>query len=256
MARATVASGEQVRIEGVRPVIEAVRARRRRVWRVELPEPARTPGLRELRDLLVERGIPAVPGREVVGWAEPFPEEPFEQLLLGSPVDFLVALDHVTDVGNLGSIARSAETAGCTGLLLEHRNAPPIREGALRASSGALEHLRVGRAPNLGRALELLRSEGFTVLAAVPGARRLDELGPGRLAGRIAWVFGSEDRGVRSGLLSHADEAVGIPVRGQIASLGVAAAAAFLLHRTAELRAAALPLLPTDLRAGAGRGRQ
>ena len=229
---------DSVRIEGARPIIEAIRAGRRRVWRVELPESERSEGLRELRALADERGIPCGAGREVGAWADPFPEEPFEQLLLAAPVEFLVALDQVTDVGNLGSIARSAETAGCGALLLEHRNAPPIREGALRASAGALEHLRVGRTPSLRRALELLRSEGFAVLGAAPGGRPFRELDPERLRGRLVWVFGSEDRGLRPSVLAQADEVVGIGVRGRIESLGVAAAAAFLLHRTAEIRAA------------------
>jgi tRNA G18 (ribose-2'-O)-methylase SpoU len=238
MNRAPAGPDARVRIEGARPVIEALRAGRRRIWRIELPEAARSPGLRELMELVAQRAIATEKGRDVVAWADPFPEEPVEQLLLAEPIDFAVALDRVTDVGNLGSIARSAETAGCGGLVLEHRNAPPIHAGALRASAGALEHLRVGRAPNLGRALELLRSEGFTVLAAVPGGPALDEIALERLAGPLVWLFGSEDRGVRESLVARA-EPVGIPVRGRIASLGVAAAAAFLLHRTAELRGAA-----------------
>jgi 23S rRNA (guanosine2251-2'-O)-methyltransferase len=223
------------RIEGVRPVLEALRAGRRRVWRVELPE-LRTPGARALREEVERLGVPCSAGAEALAWAEPFPEEPFEQLLLREPVEFLVALDRVTDVGNLGAIARSAETAGCDGLLLEQRHAPPLREGALRASAGALEHLRVGRAPNLGRALDLLRAEGFAVFAAAPGGAPLGPADLPRLKGRLAWVFGSEDRGLRERILGRVDRTVGIPLRGSVESLGVAAAAAFLLHRSAELR--------------------
>jgi 23S rRNA (guanosine2251-2'-O)-methyltransferase len=238
MAGAKAGPPGAVRIDGVRPVLEVLRAGRRRVWRVELPEVLRSPGVRELHDEVSRRGVPVASGAEVLAWAEPFPEEAFEQLLVRDPVEFLVALDRVTDVGNLGAIARSAETAGCGGLLLEQRHAPPLREGALRASAGALEHLRVGRTPNLRRALELLRAEGFAVLVAAAGGPPLQPADRSLLAGRLVWVFGSEDRGVRGAIEQRADRIAGIPLRGRVESLGVAAAAAFLLHRTAELRGA------------------
>ena len=224
-------------IEGVRPVIEAIRAGRRRVHYVELELDGKTPGLRELQNLVREQGIPTRSGKgEVVAAADPYPEEPFEALLDGERPRLLVALDRVTDVGNLGSIARSAEAAGASGLVLEHRYAPAIGPGALRASAGALEFLRVGRAPNLRRALDLARGEGMQVLVAEPGGRPLEELGAEIFQGDLVWVFGSEERGVRPGIRALAREQVAIPQHGQVASLGVAAAAAYLLLRTASMR--------------------
>jgi 23S rRNA (guanosine2251-2'-O)-methyltransferase len=128
--------------------------------------------------------------------------------------------------------------AGATGLVLEHRHAPPIAAGALRASAGALEHLRVGRTPNLARALDLAVEEGFTVLVAEAGAPPLDRLSARVLCGDLVWVLGSEDRGTRAGVRRRASASVGIPLRGRTASLGVAAAAAYLLLRTSEVRQA------------------
>ncbi len=228
------------RIEGVRPVIEAIRSGRRRVLAVWLPNEPRTPAQRELEDLVRSQRIArhdAGPGTGGVrASAEPFPEEPYEDLLMGASPRLLVALDRVTDVGNLGSIARSAEVAGATGLVLEDRRSPPIGPGALRASAGALEHLRVGRAPNLGRALDLARGEGFVVLAAEPGGDPVESLPAELLAGDLVWVFGSEDAGLRPGVGRRADHRVGIARHGRIESLGVAAAAAYLLQRTAEMR--------------------
>jgi len=225
-------------IEGVRAASEAIRAARRPVLELWLPRDDRSPGLRALRELAQARGIPVREGREVRARAAPFPEEPFEDLLTQARVGFLVALDRVTDVGNLGAIARSAECAGVGGLVLEHRHAPPITAGALRASAGALEHLRVGRTPNLRSALRLARAEGYTVAAATPEGVPIGELPPRALDGDLLWVFGSEDRGLRTGVLEAADLRVAIPLRGRVESLGVAAAAAVLLHRTAEERSA------------------
>ncbi len=220
--------------------MEAIRAGRRQVHEVSLPAGRGSPGLRELEALLRERRIPILPvgrgGNGVVARADPYPEEPFEALLDDPRPRLLVALDGVTDVGNLGSIARSAETAGATGLVLEQRRSPPVDAGALRSSAGALEHLRVGRTPNLPRALELAAREGLTVLAADPGGDPLEALGADLLRGELVWVFGSEDRGLRRAVWERAEHRVGIASEGRVASLGVAAAAAYLLLRTRDLR--------------------
>jgi 23S rRNA (guanosine2251-2'-O)-methyltransferase len=199
----------------------------------------RSAGAKELASLARASGIPTVPNRDQSVWADadPYPEEPFEALLEAAGSRYLVALDGVTDVGNLGSIARSADAAGFSGLLLEQRNAPPIGTGALRASSGALEYLRVGRAPNLGRALDVCAAEGLGVLVADPGGVPFPELPGGLVRGELVWVFGSEERGVRQGIRDRATFRVGIPQAGRVGSLGVAAAAAYLLLRTHEERA-------------------
>jgi tRNA G18 (ribose-2'-O)-methylase SpoU len=122
--------------------------------------------------------------------------------------------------------------------VLEHRHSPPIEPGALRASAGALERLRVGRTPHLGRALDLARTEGLRVVAAHPGGEPMEGLEPGLLSADLVWVFGSEDRGLRRSVLERAEIHVGIPLAPHLDSLGVAAAAAYLLLRTAEARRA------------------
>lgn len=230
----------RVRIEGVRAIIEAIQAGRRQVHSVTVSEGPGGPATRELYGLVRTRGISLELGRlgplRAAAEADPFPEEAFESLLIDERPRFLVALDRVTDVGNLGSIARSAECAGVTGLVLEHRRAPPVEPGALRVSAGAMEYLRVGRTPHLNRALELASREGVRVLAAEPGGSPIEDLPPDLLAGEIALVFGSEDRGLRERLRAQADHRIGIPLAGRVGSLGVAAAAAYLLLRVAEAR--------------------
>lgn len=229
----------RVRIEGARPVIEAIRAGRRGVLEVTLPTGASRPALAELEQAVREAGIPVrrgEPGEPVSAVAEPFPEETLEQVLVDARPRFLVALDRVTDVGNLGSIARSAEAAGATALVLEHRRAPALGPGVLRASAGAIEHLRVARTPNLGRGLRLAGREGLAVLVAEAGGRPLAELDAELLVGELVWVFGSEDRGTRQRLRQLATHVVGIPLEGAVKALNVASAAAYLLLRTAELR--------------------
>ena len=99
-------------IEGARPVIEALRARRRKIHEVSLPEGDGSPARRELEAVLAGRGIPVrVSGANqgIRALADPYLEEDFEVLLSSGSPRLLVALDRVTDVGNLGSIARTAE---------------------------------------------------------------------------------------------------------------------------------------------------
>ncbi len=207
------------------------------------PGPGQGPrqGLQELERLVREAGISTrsgAAGHGVVASAEPLPEESFEDVLIDDRPRFLVALDRVTDVGNLGSVARSAEAAGVTALVLEQRRAPPIGPGALRASAGALEHLRVGRTPNLRRALELAAAEGLSVLVAEAGGRPIEAIPPDLVTGELVWVFGSEERGTRARVRELATEVIGIPLSGSVQALNVGAAAAYLLLRTAELRRA------------------
>ncbi len=239
-------TGERVRIEGVRPIIEAIRARRRKVHHVGLPDEQSTPGLRDLAERVTEAGI-STESTTGPPWADadPYREEAAEELLVHTDARFLVALDRLTDVGNLGSILRSAEIAGVTGIALEHRRSPPIAAGVLRASAGAVEHLRLGRTPNLRKFLEIASAEGLRILVADGSGESIDSVDSGCFRGDIAWVFGSEDRGVKQGIREMADRCIAIPQSGRIGSLGVAAAAAHLLLRTAEHRRAKQPLNPS-----------
>jgi len=233
---------EEEWIEGARPVLEALRAGRRKLLEVWIPRQARSAAQRELLERVEACGLKRHEvelAREIRARARPLPESSLEDLLIALPAPrYLVALDGVTDVGNLGSIARSAETAGVQGLVLELRNSPPMSAAALRVSSGALEHLAVARTPNLGRALDLAIQEGMKVLAADLGGDPLSDLTAEEASGDLLWVFGSEDHGIRSGVLRRAQRRLAIPVRGRVESLGVAAAAAVMLHHTATLRMA------------------
>ncbi len=222
-------------------MLEALRAGRRRIHRIVIAPGSGSPGLRALESAAREAGVEV--SREQLGplravaEADRLPEESFEDLLSRPAPRFLVGLDRVTDVGNLGSIARSAEVAGVRGLVLEHRHAPPLEPGALRASAGALEHLPVGRSPRLSSALDLASKEGLLVLGADPEGPPISEIDPERIrSGEIFVIFGSEDRGLRVSIRDRLDHRVGIPLAGRVASLGVAAAAAHILLRIAEIR--------------------
>jgi 23S rRNA (guanosine2251-2'-O)-methyltransferase len=142
----------------------------------------------------------------------------------------LVALDGVEDPRNLGAIARVAEAAGATGLLMTERRSPPLGPVASRASAGALEWLPVCRVPNLVRALERLKKRGLWVVGADPDAvQTLFEIPDRLLAGDLVVLLGAEGRGLRPSVREAVDHPVRIPMRGRVESLNVASAAAVLL---------------------------
>lgn len=152
----------------------------------------------------------------------------------GEP-SLVVLLDGIEDPQNLGAVLRSAEAAGAHGVFVPERRAVGLTGAVAKASAGALEHLLVGRAPNLSRLIERLQAEGLWVYALAPGATlpytALDLRRP------VALVFGAEGKGIRPGVLEKCDERAGIPMRGRVESLNVSAAAAIVLYEAIRQRA-------------------
>lgn len=249
---------ERIQLTGIQAVREALRARRRPLYRLLLrPGPVRAE-VADLERLAEAAGVPVesrdaggaeprgrrggrsggdVPHPGVVLEAGPLPELPLETLAAAAtgPHTTLVALDGVEDPQNLGAIARVADAAGAAGLVLTRRRAPPLSAAVARASAGAIEWIPAARVANLGRALEQLQREGFWTFGADPeGAEGLFALPDRALRGRRVLVLGAEGRGLRPGVARRLDHRVRIPMHGQVASLNVAAAAAVVLFELAR----------------------
>jgi 23S rRNA (guanosine2251-2'-O)-methyltransferase len=238
-------------ISGLHAVREALRARRRALHRLRVRKGDRRPPLAELLALAAAAGVPleeveadelarrAGPGvahQGVVLSAGGLPEVSLAALAArGDPPRTLVALDGVLDPQNLGAIARVAEAAGATGLLLTRRRAPPLGPSVARASAGAIEWLPVARVVNLSRALRELKDRGFWVFGAQPDAADdLFRLPPRVLRGDRVVVLGAEGPGIRTGVCRAVDHRVRIPMAGRIRSLNVSTAAAVVLFELAR----------------------
>lgn len=231
-----------MRLYGVHPVREALRARRRRLDRLHLRPGARGPELDDLRRLAAEAGVPIleeaafaedpeVNTQGVVLEAGPLPEHSLADLALrGDAPRMIVALDRVEDPQNVGAIARVAEAAGASGMVLTRRHAPPLTAAVARASAGAIEWLPTARVANLRNGLNLLKEKGFWVFGAEAGCGvSLFELPDHLLTGHRVVVLGAEGRGMRPGTAALVDHRVEIPMAGSVASLNVSAAAAVIL---------------------------
>ena len=144
---------------------------------------------------------------------------------------FLVALDGVTDPGNLGALLRSAECAGVTGVVLPRHRATHVTPTVTKAAAGAIEHLPMAVVGGLPSALLQLRDQGVPVLGLDgAGDRSLFDLDL-PVDGPICLVLGAEGRGLSRLVRQRCDELVAIPLLGHLASLNVAAAARARLLR-------------------------
>lgn len=147
----------------------------------------------------------------------------------------LLALDGITDPGNLGSLLRSAEAAGAHGALIPGRRAADVTPVVEKASAGALEHLILDRVGNLPRALEDLRAAGLWLVGLhgdAPGTIWSCEL----LTEPVVLVVGAEGRGLSRLIAERADALVRIPMAGRIESLNAASAGAVALFEAARRR--------------------
>jgi 23S rRNA (guanosine2251-2'-O)-methyltransferase len=147
---------------------------------------------------------------------------------------FLVYLDNVTDVRNLGAIARSAECAGADALILPQQGSAPINQDAIKTSAGALLRLPVCKVNNPKTFINTIKAHDIKIYSASEKASTLytqinaDEA--------LMLVMGNEEHGVSSTMLKMSDELMKIPMKGDIESLNVSAAASVLLFEVVRQR--------------------
>jgi 23S rRNA (guanosine2251-2'-O)-methyltransferase len=154
--------------------------------------------------------------------------------LLATANPFLVALDQVQDPQNLGSICRTAECAGATGLVIPERRAAEVTAAVGKASAGAVEHLPIARVRNLTDFLIAAKAAGCWCYGAdAAGKTSYAEIDYG---GGVVIVLGSEGQGMRPRVAAACDALIALPLLGKIESLGVSAAAAILAYEVARGR--------------------
>lgn len=148
---------------------------------------------------------------------------------------FLV-VDRVTDVRNFGAMARTADCAGLTGIIIGDKGNAPITGDAVKTSAGALNYLPVCKVPDVRKIISLLKQNGIKVVACTEKAT--DDVYASNLTGPLAIIVGSEEDGISPDLLKVADQLVKIPMFGNIASLNVSVAAAISMYEAVRQRQA------------------
>ncbi|MEW6278903.1 MAG: 23S rRNA (guanosine(2251)-2'-O)-methyltransferase RlmB [Candidatus Eremiobacterota bacterium] len=161
-------------------------------------------------------------------------QEVFEAAAASPRLALVLALDGVQDPQNLGALIRTAEAAGCHGLVLEARGSCGLTATVSRAAAGADEHLPVSRVVGLHRTLADCAASGFSVVASDPAGTLPYWEAP--MTEPTVLVLGAEGRGLTRAVLEACTHRVRIPMLGRVESLNVAAAGAVLLFEAARQR--------------------
>lgn len=237
-------------IYGLRPVMEAIDAGRE-IERLLVQQGLKGELITELMKLVSLHHIPVqqvplarlnqFPARNhqgVIAFISPISYYPVEDIIPGlfesgkAPV--ILVLDGLTDVRNVGAIARTAECAGVDALLIPSRGFAQINADAVKTSAGALARIPVCRTPNLYRTCQYLKNSGLQLVACTEKGSELyhqvSYLPP------TALVMGAEDTGISRDLLKLADRLVRIPILGEILSLNVSVATGVVLFELVRQR--------------------
>lgn len=241
-------------IYGLRPVIEAVRSGKR-IDRIFFQTNLQGRLFNELKEEIARSGIKInqqyVPVEKLdrlthrqnhQGVVAQLPlieyhdlEQVLDEVVEKGENPFLLMLDGVTDVRNLGAIARSAECAGVHALILPQQSTAPVNQDAIKTSAGALLRLPVCRTDNAKTVVRLIQTLGLRVYAVTDKAQKtlytkMDAVHP------LMLIMGSEDKGINPQLLRIADDLVYIPMKGNIESLNVSVAAGIALYEVVRQR--------------------
>jgi 23S rRNA (guanosine2251-2'-O)-methyltransferase len=243
--------GEQV--EGRQAVRELLIAGRRKVHEVwlaaeladdpavadivELAAAGRIPVAHVARSKLEARARSEAP-QGVIAVAAALPEAALDELLRGrrGKARFLVAVDGVTDPGNLGAILRSCDAAGVDGVLVPRHRAVHVTPTVAKASAGAVEYVPIALVGGLPATLRQVRDAGIWVVGLDDAAER-SLFDVAELAGDgVCLVLGAEGSGLSRLVRERCDLVVSIPMLGRISSLNVSAAAALATYEIARHR--------------------
>lgn len=162
-----------------------------------------------------------------------FVDRPLEVVLSGPTV---VICADVRDPGNAGTIIRTADASGASGVVLAGNSVDPYNDKTVRATVGSLFHVPIATADDPLAAVQAAQAAGYRVLAA-DGAGEVDLFAAEEhLDGPVAWLFGNEAWGLPAELAAAADHRVAIPILGRAESLNLATAAAVCLYASAQRR--------------------
>ncbi len=174
----------------------------------------------------------------VIAFAQALPEADLAELIRGRAghPPFLVAIDGVTDPGNLGAIVRNCDGAGVDGVLLPRHRAVHVTPTVAKAAAGAVEHVPIALVGGMPATIKMLRDHRIWTVGLDDAAER-SLFDVGDLAREaICVVLGAEGAGLSRLVRERCDVLVAIPMRGRISSLNVSAAAALATYEIARHR--------------------
>ena len=147
---------------------------------------------------------------------------------------FILILDGIEDTHNLGAIIRSAECAGCDGVIIPKRRAAGVNSGTYKASAGAVNHILISRVTNINNTIRDLKEQGILILGSDAEAN-MSYKDPD-LTVPLAIIIGSEGKGMAEHTKKECDTLVSIPILGQINSLNASVSAGIIIYEALDQR--------------------
>ena len=147
---------------------------------------------------------------------------------------FIVILDGIEDVHNLGSIIRTAETAGVHGIIIPKRRGALVNATVSKTSAGAVQYMKIARVNNLNDAIKELKDKGLWIYGTDMDAKNYyyEE----KLLGPIALVIGSEGFGMSNLVKKNCDVLIKIPMKGKVTSLNASVSAGITMYEVVKQR--------------------
>lgn len=235
---------------GRKAVIQAIHSGQQ-LDRIYLDTKAQGPDINELKGLALQHNIPInyVPVAKLNGFNITNHEGCVAQIAkvqyhdLQEIISFTVEsgetplflmLDGITDIRNIGGIARTAFCCGVHALIIPDKGVGALNEDAILTSAGALEKIPVCRVNSLMKAVDELHLNGIKVVASEMTAKK--NVFDCDLKEPCAIVIGSEEKGIYAALLKVCDEKISIPMKGDFESLNVSVATGILLYEVMRQR--------------------
>ena len=161
-------------------------------------------------------------------------QQVIDEVVSKGEAPLFIMLDGVTDVRNIGAIARTLLCCGAQALIIPDKGVGALNEEALKSSAGALEKIHVCRVNSLMKTVDELHLNGIKVFASEMTAdSNLHEL---EFKEPCAIIMGSEDNGVYPALMKICDQKFKIPMAGKFESLNVSVAAGMILYEAMRQR--------------------
>ena len=227
-------------IYGIHPVVEALKAKRRKFIELYVAPEKRSLRFQQLlamaktsrlsiQSLSASQLRSKTGSRQHQGIGAKVSAYPFfdftaliDHIHYSQAPPLLIVLDGVLDPRNLGAAVRSALAVGADGVIIPKDRSAPPSPLASKASAGALEHIRLTQVTNLVRSIQALKDNGIWIYALDAAAKR--SIYSVQLTGSVALVAGGEEKGIRPLVKKHCDERITIPQKGSVGSLNAAAA--------------------------------
>ncbi len=147
---------------------------------------------------------------------------------------FIIILDGIEDPHNLGSIIRTAETAGVNGIIIPKRRASQVNSTVNKVSAGAVEHIKIARVNNITDAINELKEKGLWICGTDVNTDKIYY--NQNLKGPLGIVIGNEGKGISQKVKNNCDFLVKIPMKGKVQSLNAAVSTGIIVYEVVKQR--------------------